>query len=75
MKFINFPAPGKLTVTVNTDQVCQIFHDRSLTDAPALLDFGSGEPQGVTDSVADAVRDHYAPKGPADPVPTAVRRA
>jgi len=54
MKFIDFPTPKGLTVTVNTDQVCQIFHDRSLTDAPALLDFASGEPQGVTDSVADA---------------------
>ena len=26
---------------------------------------------GEPDAVADAVRDHYAPKGPADPVPTA----
>jgi glycyl-tRNA synthetase beta chain len=26
---------------------------------------------GETEAVADAVRDHYAPKGPADPVPTA----
>lgn len=54
MKFIDFPAPKGQTVTINPEQVCQIFRDPRLMDAAALLDFGSGEPQGVSLSVADA---------------------
>jgi hypothetical protein len=54
VKLIDFPAPGGQTVTVNPDQVCQIFRDPSLSPAPALLDLGSGEPQGVTDDVPAA---------------------